>query len=74
MKGFKVSGHFLMGRGPQKFTKEVLAEDEEGAREQIFSILGSKHRTTRKGIQIESIEEINKDAAKDLYVKGKLGG
>jgi len=45
VKAFRVAGvmYFEDGRW-QKFTKDVVAEDEDQAREKVLSILGSKHR------------------------------
>jgi large subunit ribosomal protein LX len=57
----------------QKFTKEVLAYDLSDVRELILSELGSKHRTKRRDIKIERIEEISPQAATNPIVK-QLGG
>ena len=74
MKAFKVTGKFKMGRDYQHFTKEVLAEDDKGAREKIFTLFGSKHSVKRPKILIEKVDAVAKDAVSDPYVRSKLGG
>lgn len=55
---YEVKGYFKMGRtSHQKFTKQVEAENEEFAKEKIYSIIGSKHRVKRRNIEIKEIKE-----------------
>ncbi|WGI16766.1 50S ribosomal protein L18Ae [Methanonatronarchaeum sp. AMET-Sl] len=57
---FEVNGYFDMGSNKnQKFKKVIEAENEETAREKIYSILGSKHRAKRRQIQIKEIKKQN---------------
>ncbi|UCG69582.1 MAG: 50S ribosomal protein L18a [Thermoplasmata archaeon] len=65
MKVFRVKGTFLMGNRWQDFTKEVVGDDENVAKEQIYSRLGSKHRVKRKKIQIEEVKEISIEEVSD---------
>ena len=46
-----------MGNFPAKLNKEIIACDEESAREAIIRILGAKHKTPRRFINILSIAE-----------------
>ncbi|OKY79204.1 MAG: Ribosomal protein L20A [Candidatus Methanohalarchaeum thermophilum] len=56
---YEIKGTFNMGLNRnQKFKKEVEAENDEYAREKIYSILGSKHGVKRSKIQINSIEKL----------------
>lgn len=70
MKVYVVSGTFKMGLNKkQKFEKEVASENENGAKEKVYSLIGSKHRVERRLIKIESVKEINPKEAKDPVVK-----
>jgi large subunit ribosomal protein LX len=72
MKVFRVKGKFRMKRKKgewQPFTKEVIGEDEEKAKEKILSLFGSKHRVKRTNIKIRKITEISKDEIEDPYVE-----
>ena len=44
MKVYRIEGRFLMGKIWQPFSKEVIGNDENEAKERLFSILGSRHR------------------------------
>ncbi len=72
MKVFRAKGTFRMGRGWQKFTKEIIEENDEGARERVLSILGSKHRVMRTNIDIKEIKEISPDEVEDTVIKSIL--
>ncbi|MFQ5837996.1 MAG: 50S ribosomal protein L18Ae [Thermoplasmata archaeon] len=68
MKAFRIKGEFLMGKSYQPFTKEVAAKDEDEAVEKLLSLLGSKHRTRRKNIKIQRVEEIQLEEVIDPVV------
>jgi large subunit ribosomal protein LX len=68
MKVFRVKGTFLMGKRWQDFTKDVVGDDENVAKEQIFSRLGSKHRVKRAKIQINEIKEISQKEVSDPVI------
>ena len=72
MKAFRINGHFQMGSRRQKFAKEVVGTDEQQARQNLYSILGSKHRVKRPKIWIEDVAEIGPEEVTDLVVKFKL--
>jgi len=71
MKAFKVSGTFMMKPGWQPFSKEVLADSEARARENILSDLGSKHRAKRRQIKIEKVVEIKVDEIEDPLLRAQ---
>ena len=58
-----------MGKIWQPFSKEVIGNDENGAREWIYSVLGSRHRVKRRMIKIEEMKEISKDEIEDPVIK-----
>ena len=58
-----------MGKIWQPFSKEIIGNDENEARERLFSILGSRHRVKRRMIKIDSIREVNKEEIGDPVVK-----
>jgi len=69
MKVYRVKGKFLMGKIWQPFSKEIIGNDENEARERLFSILGSRHRVKRRMIKIDSIREVNKEEIQDPVIK-----
>jgi large subunit ribosomal protein LX len=73
LKAFRVKGEFKMGGRIEKFTKEILAPEKSDVLEYIYSDLGSKHRTRRRDIKIESVEEISPEDAENPVVR-QLGG
>lgn len=42
----------------QPFVKELSASSEKRAVEAVYSDIGSKHKTKRRGIKIEQIEAV----------------
>jgi len=72
MNPYKVTGSFMMGSAWQPFAKELLAKNNEDARERLYCIIGSKHRTPRRLIQIETIEELAPDEVTDVDVLNRL--
>lgn len=57
-----------MGRTMQPFTKEVAAKDQEEAVEKVLSILGSEHKTRRRDIKIQEVEELRPEEVIDPVV------
>ena len=58
MKAFRTTGTFRAGKRDQPFTLDVVAADEEGAREKVLSNFGSRHAVPRSFVNIASIDEI----------------
>ncbi len=69
MKAYRVKGEFLMKNVWQPFSKEVVGENEEAAKEKILSIIGSRHKVKRRFIKIAEIKELQKDEIEDPIVK-----
>lgn len=69
MKIYRIEGRFLMGKIWQPFSKEVIGNDENEAKERLFSILGSRHRVKRRMIKVEAIREVSKEEIEDPVIK-----
>ena len=75
MIGFRIAGSFRdVRQGMQPFNVEVAAENEDAAREQIVSTLGSRHKVKRWEIKIDSINQIPNDEIVDHTVRYKVTG
>jgi large subunit ribosomal protein LX len=74
MKAFRVRGEFLMGERMTLFNREIEAEDEDGAREKMLSLLGSEHRCKRNKIDIKAIVEVPLDEVEDPLIKARITG
>ena len=59
MQAFRVSGTAPFGSQRQKFNIDIVASSADDAEHRCYSILGSRHKTTRRKISIESISEID---------------
>lgn len=74
MKAFRIVGEIeVKKRRWQKFSKEISADDEAGAREKILSDLGSRHRRKRRSVKIASVSELSADEISDPIIKHRLG-
>jgi len=69
MKVYRIKGKFLMGKIWQPFNKEFIGNDEEDAKERMYSIIGSRHRVKRRMIKIEEIREVGKNEIQDPVIK-----
>lgn len=75
MKAFRVIGEMeTRKRSWQKFTREVSADDEDGAKEKILSDLGSRHRKKRRSIRISSVNHLSPDEISDPVVRYEVRG
>lgn len=61
-----------MGSRYTKFSKEIIADTSERAKEMVYSILGSKHGTKRYHIKLEKVEEILPEEVTDPIVQTLL--
>ena len=59
MKVYRAIGTFRNGRANQNYTLDVVASDEEEARHLVYSNFGSRHGTSRRFINIDSLSEID---------------
>ena len=69
MKDYRAKGNFRSGKHNQPFSVDIVAEDEESAKHLIFSNFGSRHRVSRRFVNIENIEEINPSESEAPVVK-----
>ncbi|MFH1587034.1 MAG: 50S ribosomal protein L18Ae [Candidatus Diapherotrites archaeon] len=53
---FEASGTFLERGKEKKFTKLVFGFNERTARENLFALMGSKHKLKRRVIKINGIK------------------
>lgn len=75
MKGFRMVGSFKdVRQGKQAYTIEVAAENEDAAKEQTLSTLGSRHKLKRWEIAIDSVTELANEDIVDPIVKYKVTG
>ncbi len=59
MKAFRVDGQAPFGRLRQKFSLDVVASSKDDAEHRVYSIIGSRHKATRRAISIQSVNEID---------------
>ena len=59
MKAYRAIGTFRNGRANQNYTLDVVAADEEEAKHQVYSNFGSRHGTSRRFINIDSLSAID---------------
>ena len=69
MSIFRITGTFQMGSKNQHFTKEIIADTTDRAKELTYTIIGSKHRAKRNLISFTEIEEILPEEVTDPIVK-----
>lgn len=60
-RAFEASGVFREGKAKKRFKKRVNAVSSGFARDKLMSLIGSKHRTKRRGIEIEEFKEMKED-------------
>ena len=68
MQAYRVKGNAPFGRTRQEFTIDVAAADETDAEHRILSTIGSRHKTKRMKINIESINEIDPRISKEPLI------
>ena len=59
MKAFRVQGNAPFGKMRQQFTLDVVAENENDAKDRGYSTLGSRHRAPRRKIELNNVSEID---------------
>ena len=59
MKAFRVDGQSPFGSMRQKFSLDVVATSKDDAEHRVYSILGSRHKASRRAIVIKSVNEID---------------
>ena len=69
VKVYRVMGRILKPNFRTKFSKEVRAVKPEDAVEEVYKLLGSKHRVKRFHIRIEEVREISPEEAEDPIIR-----
>ena len=72
MHVYRIRGWFKQGLHRQKFTRELLALNDEQALERIYSEFGSRHKLKRNQINIEDVAEIKPEEITDPRVLAML--
>lgn len=68
VKAFRAVGTFRSGVKNQPFTIDVVADDEDGAMEYVYSNFGSRHGVKRRFVVVSSMNEINPSESTDPRV------
>jgi len=61
VKLFRVSGRITKPNFKTSFNKELKALKPEDAVEEVYKILGSKHKVKRFYIKVDNVEEISSE-------------
>lgn len=59
MQAYRVSGTAPFGSERQKFSLDLVASSSDDAEHRCYSIIGSRHKATRRSIDISSVSEID---------------
>ena len=70
---FRIKGAFPSGLSKQSFTMDIIGQDEASAKEQLYSLIGSRHRANRRSIIVDSIEKIDPSKSSDPVVLHHFG-
>ena len=68
VKAFRAVGTFRSGVKNQPFTIDVVADDEDGAMEYVYSNFGSRHGVKRRFVVVSSMNEIDPSESTDPRV------
>lgn len=74
MKAFRVTGVMPFGSQQQDFTQDVTAKSKSAAEHIVLSILGSRHKASRRKIEIASIQVIDPKDSLDPKVQNHFRG
>jgi len=69
VKVYRVIGKIFKPNLKTNFQKEVRALKPEHAVEEVYKILGSKHKVKRFHIRIERVEEVKPEDIKDPTIR-----
>ena len=69
VKVYRVSGKIRKPNLKTEFSKEIRAIKPEDAVEQVYTLIGSKHRVRRFQMSITKVEEIGLDEVQDLIIR-----
>jgi len=74
LKVFRVTGEILKPNLKTAFSKEMVAEKPEHAKEKVYAELGSKHRVKRFHINITGVEEVSPENIENPLLKKLVTG
>ena len=74
MKAYRATGTFRSGKRDQPYTLDVVADNEEVARELVYSNFGSRHRVKRRFVNIEALSEIDPSDSQEPKVISHFRG
>ncbi|MFQ6094938.1 MAG: 50S ribosomal protein L18Ae [Candidatus Bathyarchaeia archaeon] len=69
VKVYRVIGRITKPNLKTSFQKELRAVKPEDAIEEVYKIIGSKHRVKRFHIRIDRVEEVKPEEIKDPIVR-----
>ena len=72
VKVYRVSGLMRIKENWQKFSVELTGLNKDHVIEEVYSLLGSRHKLKRSHIKILEIQEISPDDVKDLRIRRLL--
>jgi large subunit ribosomal protein LX len=61
MSEFEINGRFRterIGKGWRKFSKVIESQNENNAKEKVYSLLGSEHGLKRRLIKIDEVKPL----------------
>ena len=69
VKVYRVIGRITKSNLKTRFRKEIRAAKPEDAVEEVYKLIGSKHRVKRFHIIIEKIEEVKPEEITDPVIR-----
>jgi large subunit ribosomal protein LX len=70
---YRLEGTYVRNKRKYRFSQEIRAINEETAKEQLYSLLGSFHRVKRKTINLETISMIPPEEAEKPLIRQLSG-
>lgn len=72
VKVFRVSGKMFVRNAWQKFSIELTGLKREHVIEEVYSLLGSRHKLKRSHIKIEEVREISPNEVENPNIRKLL--
>lgn len=70
---FRLEGTYVRNKRTYRFSQDIRAINEDNARNQLYTLLGSFHRVKRPAIKIESVEIIKPEESEKLIIRELSG-
>ncbi|MES2153797.1 MAG: 50S ribosomal protein L18Ae [bacterium] len=71
-KPYQIEGDFQMGRIRQHFVLQVVAKDEQAAKDRVYATLGSRHGVNRREINVLSAKLLKPDDVTDATARHNM--